>query len=60
MKTAEEAFNSKYSENVKFGVGTYGGGTMRGLGSCFRIKYEFSDQELIVQSINTGSDVSGN
>jgi len=61
IKAAEEAFNSKNNENVKLGVGTYGSSEpMKGLGMCVRIKHDMSDQELIVQSINTGSDVSGN
>ena len=33
---------------------------MRGIGACFRMKVENVDKDLIVQSINTGSDVAGN
>lgn len=47
--------------NIKFGVGTYGDSeAMKGIGKCFRMKHDMSNTELIVQSINTGGDVSGN
>merc|ERR1719326_334700 len=41
-----------------FGVGTYG--SAAGLGACYRITAEGVPKDLLVQSINTGSDVSGN
>lgn len=61
MQKAEQAFNKRTNMNVKFGIGTYGeNDEMRGIGKCFRMKHDGSDQELLVQSINTGGDVSGN
>lgn len=61
MKTAEGAFNTRTGDNVKFGVGTYGSteDVQRGLGSCFRLQVEGMETELILQSLNTGSDVAG-
>ncbi len=45
-----------------FGLGTYGDGSdpQRGLGSCFLLDVNGVDRPLLVQSINTGSDVDGN
>jgi len=62
LKKAEESFNSKQNENVYFGFGTFGTSSdlMRGLGICYRMSVEGVDKDLIVQSINTGSDVAGN
>jgi len=61
MLKAESAFNSREGENVYFGVGTYGTSDgMRGIGACFRLTVDTMDKNLIVQSVNTGSDVSGN
>lgn len=58
---AEAAFNARESDNVYFGIGTYGtDDAQRGLGACFRLKVDTMDRELLVQSVNTGSDVSGN
>merc|ERR1712032_443283 len=37
-----------------------GNDAQRGLGACFRLKVDTLDQDLLVQSVNTGSDVSGN
>lgn len=61
MQKAESAFNSRAGENVYFGVGSFGVADIQmGLGACFRLKVDTLDRDLIVQSINTGSDVSGN
>lgn len=62
MKAAEKAFNARVGDNVKFGVGTYGTSddVNRGLGACYRLKVDGMQNELILQSINTGSDVTGN
>eukprot|EP00929_Paragymnodinium_shiwhaense_P045945 TRINITY_DN23416_c0_g1_i1.p1 TRINITY_DN23416_c0_g1~~TRINITY_DN23416_c0_g1_i1.p1 ORF type:complete len:366 (-),score=80.66 TRINITY_DN23416_c0_g1_i1:216-1313(-) len=62
MKKAEEAFNSRAGDDVRFGVGTYGTSDdiQRGLGACYRLSVDGMDKDLIVQSINTGSDVTGN
>jgi len=61
MKKAETAFNTREKDSVYFGIGTYGtSDAQRGLGACFRLKVDTTDRDLIVQSVNTGSDVSGN
>ena len=61
MLAAEKSFNSREGEDVYFGVGTYGtSDQMRGIGACFRLTVDTMDKQLIVQSVNTGSDVSGN
>lgn len=61
MRAAEADFNSKNNDNVYFGVGTYGcNDDMKGLGACYRLKSAGVDRDLILQSINTGSDVAGN
>lgn len=61
MIAAETAFNEIHNDDVHFGVGTYGStdDPNRGLGACFRVKVEGMTKELILQSINTGSDVAG-
>jgi len=62
MKKAEEAFNTRTNDNVYFGVGSYGTSSdpQRGLGACYRLTVDTLDRHLLVQSINTGSDVAGN
>lgn len=61
MLAAEAAFNSREGDDVYFGIGTYGTNDgMRGIGACFRLTVDTMDKNLIVQSVNTGSDVSGN
>merc|ERR1719329_1355652 len=61
MLAAEKQFNSREGQNVYLGVGTYGTNDgMRGIGACFRLTVDTLDRDLIVQSVNTGSDVSGN
>lgn len=57
MKQAEAKFSARTSDDVFFGVGTYG--SAAGLGACYRITAEGVPKDLLVQSINTGSDVSG-
>jgi len=62
MKKQEESFNKRTGLNVYFGVGTYGisSDKQRGLGACYRFVVSGLDRDLLVQSINTGSDVDGN
>lgn len=61
MMKSEASFNVRESDNVYFGIGTYGvNDAQRGLGACYRLKVDTLDRDLIVQSVNTGSDVSGN
>lgn len=61
MLAAESAFNVRENQDVYFGIGTYGTNDgQRGLGACFRLTTDTMDKDLIVQSVNTGSDVSGN
>lgn len=62
MQKAETAFNKRTNDNVYFGVGTYGTADdeQRGLGGCYRLKVGGVDKDILVQSINTGSDVAGN
>lgn len=62
MRAAEGAFNKRTGDNVRMGVGTYGTSDdpQRGLGACYRMQISGMDKPLIVQSINTGSDVTGN
>jgi len=62
MQKAEAAFNSRTNDNVWFGIGTYGTGSdpQHGLGACYRMTVEGLEKQLLVQSINTGSDVAGN
>ena len=62
MRAAEAAFAARSGEDVFFGVGTYGTAddAQRGLGACYRMHVGGVAKELIVQSVNTGSDVAGN
>jgi len=62
MKRAEQAFNNRTKDNVYFGLGTYGSSDdpQRGLGACYRLTVDTVDRPILVQSINTGSDVAGN
>jgi hypothetical protein len=62
MRAAETAFNKRTGDNVRMGVGTYGTSDdpQRGLGACYRLKIQGMDSDLLLQSINTGSDVAGN
>merc|ERR1712070_854783 len=62
MKEQQAAFQQRTGEGVFFGVGTFGTAddAQRGLGSCFRVQVDGVSKDLLLQSINTGSDVSGN
>ena len=62
MIAAETAFNKREGDDVYFGVGTYGTSDdpQRGLGACYRLEVDTVDKSILVQSINTGSDVAGN
>lgn len=62
MRAAEKAFKARTGEDVYLGVGTFGTNddAQRGLGLCMRLQVEGVAKDLILQSINTGSDVSGN
>ena len=63
MLKAEASWNARSGEPpVYFGVGTYGTGSdpIRGLGACYHIEATGVDRTLLVQSINTGSDVAAN
>jgi hypothetical protein len=62
VKAAEAAFKASSGEDVYLGVGTYGTSAdpQRGLGACYRMQVKGVDKDIIVQSINTGSDVAGN
>merc|ERR1719221_2311306 len=61
MQAQEAKFASRTSEDVFFGVGSFGADdAQKGLGSCVRLKVEGVEKDIIAQSINTGSDVSGN
>merc|ERR1719481_1365224 len=62
MQAAEQAYEARTGQSVYFGVGTYGTGDdpQRGLGACYLLNVDSVDRPLLVQSINTGSDVSGN
>lgn len=61
MKKAETNFEQRTGESVFFGVGTFGTSDdpQRGLGACYRLKIKGVEKELLLQSVNTGSDVSG-
>jgi len=61
MQAAESQFKATTGDQVRFGVGTFGSGDdpLKGIGNCYRITTNTSDIDLIVQSINTGSDVAG-
>jgi len=60
MQKAEAAFQQRTQQDVYFGVGTYGSASdpQRGLGACYRVRVEGVDKDLLLQSVNTGSDVS--
>jgi len=61
IQQAEQTFFKSTNELVYFGVGSFGSkDQMAGLGACYRLKVDGVDRDLIVQSINTGSDVQGN
>lgn len=63
MTEAESAFASRTGgDSVYFGVGTFGTAddVQNGLGACYRVQVDGVDRDLLVQSINTGHDVSGN
>lgn len=62
MKEQQTAFQKRTGEDVFFGVGTFGTAddVQQGLGSCFRVQVDGVAKDLLLQSINTGSDVSGN
>lgn len=55
MQAAEAAFVKAGGDDVFFGVGTYGTGT---LGACYRLKAQGVAKDIIAQSINTGHDVA--
>lgn len=60
---AEASYNSRSGQPpVYFGVGTYGNvkDRQRGLGMCVLLEVDSVDRKILAQSINTGSDVSGN
>jgi len=60
-RASEAAFQNETGLDVYFGVGSFGSkDQMSGLGACYRLKVESVDRDLILQSINTGSDVQGN
>ena len=61
MLAAETAFNMRENQDVYFGISTYGTNDgQRGLGDCFRLTTDTMDKDVIIHSVNTGSDVSGN
>eukprot|EP00475_Leptophrys_vorax_P013016 TRINITY_DN1940_c0_g1_i1.p1 TRINITY_DN1940_c0_g1~~TRINITY_DN1940_c0_g1_i1.p1 ORF type:complete len:355 (-),score=86.21 TRINITY_DN1940_c0_g1_i1:53-1117(-) len=64
MRSAESQFSSRTGDDVYFGVGTYGVDAtidpIKGLGACYRLDVTTMSKQMIVQSINTGSDVWGN
>jgi len=65
MQAAEASFSQRTGEDVYFGVGTFGTSddAMRGIGACYRLQIGSEGggvaKDLLLQSINTGSDVSG-
>lgn len=61
MQAAELQFQNSSGYRVRFGVGTFGTADdpLKGIGNCYRISTNTTDVDLIVQSINTGSDVAG-
>lgn len=59
MRAAEAKFHSRTGEDVYFGIGTYGN-SKETLGACFRISVGGTSKDVLAQSVNTGSDVSGN
>merc|ERR1712066_1063828 len=61
MQAQEGKFASRTGDEVFFGVGSFGSDDpQKGLGSCVRLQVEGVQRDIIAQSINTGSDVSGN
>jgi len=61
LQRQEATFLTRTGEDVFFGVGSFGSDdAQKGLGSCVRMKVDGVSKEIIAQSINTGSDVSGN
>ena len=49
MREAEEEFKYETSENVYFGIGSFGSNeTMNGIGACYRMKIDNVDKDLIV------------
>lgn len=61
MRQQESLFSARTGESVYFGVGSFGSDDPQsGLGTCVRMSVEGLKQDIIAQSINTGSDVSGN
>ena len=59
MQNAEADFEKETGHSVYFGVGT--NGTEQGpdgLGKCFQLNVENVDKPIIVQAVNTGSDVA--
>lgn len=65
MQVAEAEFKQRTGNDVYFGVGTFGTSddVIRGIGACYRMQIGSEGggvaKDLLVQSINTGSDVSG-
>jgi len=61
MQAAEQAYEARTGQSVYLGVGTYGTGNdgQMGLGQCLLIEVDEVDRPLLVQSVNTGGDVSG-
>jgi len=61
MQAAEAAYLIRTGQSVYLGVGTYGTGNdvQQGLGQCLMIEVDDIDRPLLVQSVNTGSDVAG-
>lgn len=61
MQQQEELFRSRTGADVFFGVGSFGSDDQqKGLGTCVRLVVDGMEKDVIAQSINTGSDVSGN
>lgn len=62
MQSQESVFQKRTGIDVHFGVGTFGtdDDDQKGIGACYRITADSTKKDLIVQSVNTGSDVSGN
>lgn len=61
MQAQEASFSARTGEHVYFGVGSFGSDDPQsGLGMCVRLTVEGVSKDIIAQSINTGSDVSGN
>lgn len=55
--TQQSVYKTRTGEDVVFGVGTFGSQNSD-MGKCFRLEVEGMSSPLIVQSVNTGSDVS--